>query len=79
MKIISKEVSLNNKTYIVEIREIDQYSFWSRNIAVAKAYAKTENINHYPLLEKLAQSKAYREMSKQEKEMLEIKSLAFNY
>jgi hypothetical protein len=51
---IIKEIVLNEVLYQVEIQEIDQFHFWSQQIAVARAYAKAHNICHYPLLQRLA-------------------------
>ena len=51
---IIKEVFLNEVLYQVEIDEIDRLHFWSQQIAVARAYAKTHDICHYPLLQRLA-------------------------
>ena len=51
---ISKEIILNKVVYQVEIDEIDQFHFWSQQIAVARAFAKTHAVCHYPLLHRLA-------------------------
>ena len=74
---IIKEVELNNKVYVVEIREIDKDSYMSQQIAVAKAYAKVENLCHYRLIERNARLCSFRDKNQEDKDMVNIWHKAF--
>lgn len=75
--IIIKEVELNNKVYVVEIDEVNENHFWSRNIAIAKAYAKVEKLNYYSLLERLAMSVKNSEMNNTDLDLMNLFGKAF--
>ena len=51
---VTKQVVLNDITFIVEIREIDIDSYMSQQIAVAKAYAKEMGLCKQRMIEIMA-------------------------
>ena len=51
---ITKQIVLNDITFIVEIREIDADSFMSQQIAVAKSYAKEMGLCKQRMIEIMA-------------------------
>ena len=74
---ISKEIILNDLVYQVEIEEIDQFHFWSQQIAVAKAYGKTHTVCHYSLLQRLANPIPVCEHDVTDRTLLRLWSIAF--
>jgi hypothetical protein len=74
---IIKEVELNGKVYVVEIREIDKDSYVSQQIAVAKAYAKVEDQCHYRLIQRTARLCSFRDQNQEDKDMVNIWHKAF--
>ena len=74
---IIKEVILNEVAYQVEISEIDQFHFWSQQIAVARAFAKAHNVCHYPLLQRLANPIPACKHNEADRTLLQIWSIAF--
>ena len=74
---ITKEIVLNEVLYQVEIEEIDKKHFWSQQIAVARAYAKTHNVCHYPLLQRLANIATVEERDDIDRTLLKLWSIAF--
>ena len=75
---IIKEVILEEVAYQVEIREIDQSHLWSQKIAVARAYAKAQDVCHYPLLQRLANIVTVEKQDNIDKILLKLWSIAFN-
>ena len=74
---ITKEVFLNEVLYQVEIEEVDQLHFWSKNIAVARAYAKAHDVYHYPLLQRLANIRPVASQDDIDKTLLKLLVIAF--
>ena len=74
---ISKEIVLNGVIYQVEINEIDQFHFWSQQIAVARAFAKSHNVCHYPLLQRLASPVSVVERNETDRTLLQLWAIAF--
>ena len=74
---INKEIILNEVLYQVEIEEIDKKHFWSQQIAVARAYAKTHNVCHYPLLQRLANVVPVNMQDDIDRTLLKLWSIAF--
>lgn len=74
---IIKEVELNGKVYVVEIREIDKDSYVSQQIAVAKAYAKVEDQCHYRLIQRTTRLCSFRDQNQEDKDMVNIWHKAF--
>jgi len=75
---IIKEVILDEVAYQVEIREIDQFDFWSQKIAVTHAYAKAHDICHYTLLQRLENIAPSKRQDDSDKTLLKLWSIAFN-
>lgn len=74
---ITKEVVLNDKVYVVEIREIDKDSYVSQRIAVAKAYAKVEQECHFRLIQRSARLCTLDDQNQEDKDMIKIWHKAF--
>ena len=74
---ISKEIILNETLYKVEIEEINQFHFWSQQIAVAYAFAKTHNVCHYSLLQRLANPIPVCKHNETDRTLLKLWSIAF--
>ena len=74
---ISKEIILNEVLYRVEIEEIDQFHFWSQQIAVARAFAESHNVCHYTLLQRLANPIPVCEHNDDDRTLLQIWAIAF--
>lgn len=74
---ITKEIVLNEVLYQVEIEEIDQRHFWSQQISVARAYAKSHNVCHYPLLQRLANIAPVNMQDDIDKTLLKLWAIAF--
>lgn len=64
---IIKDIELDGKVYVVEIREI----------AVAKAYAKVEDQCHYRLIQRTARLCSFRDQNQEDKDMVNIWHKAF--
>jgi len=75
---IIKEVILDEVVYQVEINEIDKFNLWAQKIAVARAYAKTHDVCHYPLLQRLANIVPVERQNNIDKTLLRLWSIAFN-